>query len=83
MSSELARLAARVAVLEKQLSRTTRTARMAFSSIEGGAIEVYDQDGALRGSMGLQDDGTVGFIAHNGPPPPPPRRRRLSRRCPG
>ncbi|MDX3205106.1 hypothetical protein [Streptomyces scabiei] len=72
MSSELARLAARVAVLEKQLSRTTRTARMAFSSIEGGAIEVYDQDGTLRGSMGLQHDGTVGFIAHNGPPPPTP-----------
>ncbi|MEH0535754.1 hypothetical protein QBB31_14120 [Streptomyces scabiei] len=70
MSSDIARLAARVAVLERQLARTTRTARMAYSSIEDGAIEVYDQDGTLRGSMGLQDDGTVGFIAHNGPPPP-------------
>lgn len=72
MSSDIARLAARVAVLERQLARTTRTARMAYSSIEDGAIEVYDQDGTLRGSMGLQDDGTVGFFAHNGPPPPTP-----------
>ncbi|WP_405613305.1 hypothetical protein [Streptomyces sp. NBC_00076] len=72
MSSEIARLAARVAALERQLTRTTRTARMAYSSIEDGAIEVYDSDGALRGSLGLQDDGTVGFIAHNGPPPPTP-----------
>ncbi|GAA2522135.1 hypothetical protein [Streptomyces longisporus] len=72
MSSDIARLAARVAVLERQLARTARTARMAYSSIEDGAIEVYDQDGTLRGSMGLQDDGTVGFVAHNGPPPPTP-----------
>jgi hypothetical protein len=72
VSSDIARLAARVAVLERQLARTTRTARMAYSSVEDGAIEVYDQDGTLRGSMGLQDDGTVGFVAHNGPPPPTP-----------
>ncbi|MFJ9907914.1 hypothetical protein ACIRVK_34410 [Streptomyces sp. NPDC101152] len=72
MSRDIARLAARVAVLERQLARTTRTARMAYSSIEDGAIEVYDRDGTLRGSLGLQDDGTVGFIAHNGPPPPTP-----------
>ncbi|MFJ4939010.1 hypothetical protein ACIP8U_34810 [Streptomyces pseudovenezuelae] len=72
MSSDIARLADRVAVLERQLARTTRTARMAYSSVEDGAIEVYDQDGTLRGSMGLQDDGTVGFVAHNGPPPPAP-----------
>lgn len=72
MSSDIARLAARVAALERQLARTTRTARMAYSSIEDGAIEVYDRDGALRGSVGLQDDGTVGFVAHNGPPPPTP-----------
>ncbi|MCX5233902.1 hypothetical protein OG824_01450 [Streptomyces prunicolor] len=72
MSSDIVRLAARVAVLERQLARTTRTARMAYSSVEDGAIEVYDQDGTLRGSMGLQDDGTVGFVAHNGPPPPTP-----------
>ena len=72
MSSDIARLAARVAALERQLARTTRTARMAYSSIEDGAIEVYDQDGTLRGSMGLQDDGTIGFVAHNGPAPPTP-----------
>jgi hypothetical protein len=72
VSSELARLAARVAALEKQLSRTTRTARMAYSSIEDGAIDVYDRDGDLRGSIGMQDDGSVAFVAHNGPPPPTP-----------
>lgn len=72
MSSEIARLAYRVAALERQLARTTRTARLAYSSIEDGAVEVYDGDGALRGSIGLQDDGTAAFVTHNGPPPPTP-----------
>lgn len=70
MSSDIARLATRVAVLERQLARTTRTARMAYSSIEDGAIEVYDDSGTLRASVGVQLDGTVGIVAVNGSPPP-------------
>ncbi|GAO08682.1 hypothetical protein TPA0598_04_03180 [Streptomyces lydicamycinicus] len=72
MSNEVARLAARVAALERQLARTTRTARLAYSSIEDGAIEVHDRDGALTGIVGVQPDGTTGVTAVNGPPPPTP-----------
>lgn len=72
MSSEIARLAARVAALERQLARTTRTARMAYSSIENGAIEVFDEDGSLRAIIGQQPDGTSGVIVVNGAPPPTP-----------
>ncbi|ELP68561.1 hypothetical protein PV735_47550 [Streptomyces turgidiscabies] len=72
MSSDIARLAARVAVLERQLARTTRTARLAYSSIENGAVEVFDEDGSLRAIVGQQPDGTSGVIAVNGPPPPTP-----------
>ncbi|MFJ4412971.1 hypothetical protein [Streptomyces sp. NPDC088925] len=72
MSAELTRLAERVADLERRLSATTRTARLAYSSIEDGAIEVYDNDGTLRGSIGVQPDGTVGMVAVNAPPPPAP-----------
>ncbi|MEU2592374.1 hypothetical protein ABZ649_04675 [Streptomyces albidoflavus] len=78
MSGDLARLAARVADLERRLSSTTRTARLAYSSIEDGAIEVYDGDGALRGTIGVQPDGTVGLVAHNAPPPPAPAPPQVS-----
>ncbi|MGW0822508.1 hypothetical protein [Streptomyces sp. NPDC002845] len=72
MTTEIARLAARVAALEKQLARTTRTARLAYSSIENGAVEVFDDDGSLRAIIGQQPDGTSGVTAVNGAPPPTP-----------
>ncbi|MEU2558432.1 hypothetical protein ABZ626_03655 [Streptomyces longispororuber] len=72
MSKEIANLAARVAALERQLVRTTRTARLAHSSIEDGAVQVHNGDGSLTGIVGVQPDGTTGITAVNGPPPPTP-----------
>ncbi|WP_172388179.1 hypothetical protein [Streptomyces sp. MNP-20] len=72
MSREIANLAARVAALEKRLDRTTRSARLAYSSIEAGAIEVHNRDGTLTGIVGVQPDGTTGITAVNGAPPPTP-----------
>ncbi|MFE7395185.1 hypothetical protein [Streptomyces sp. NPDC057557] len=71
-SSELARLAARVALLERQVNRNSRTATLAYSSIEGGAIQVHDDDGRLTGIVGVQADGTTGVVVVNGAPPPSP-----------
>ncbi|GAA3371180.1 hypothetical protein GCM10020367_20800 [Streptomyces sannanensis] len=68
----LAHLAARLAQVERLLARTSRTAQLAYSSIENGAIEIHDEDGGIRGIVGQQPDGTTGVIAVNGPPPPMP-----------
>ncbi|KOX33034.1 MULTISPECIES: hypothetical protein [unclassified Streptomyces] len=72
MSSDITRLVARVADLERRLSRSTRTSSLAYSSIENGAVEVYDEDGSLRAVVGTQPDGTAGINVVNGPPPPEP-----------
>ncbi|GAA1353510.1 hypothetical protein [Streptomyces beijiangensis] len=72
MSTETARLAERVAALERLLARTSRTASLAYSSIEAGAIAVHGEDGTLTGVIGQQPDGTTGVVVVNGPPPPTP-----------
>ncbi|PCG85471.1 hypothetical protein CIB93_14040 [Streptomyces sp. WZ.A104] len=72
MGTELARLATRIADLERRLSQQNRTSRLAYSSIEGGAIEVHDDAGSLRAVIGQQPDGTTGVNITNGPPPPQP-----------
>ncbi|MEV0257710.1 hypothetical protein AB0H82_26065 [Streptomyces sp. NPDC050732] len=72
MSREIANLAARVAALERKLARTSRTAKLAYSSIEDGAVEVHNRDGVLTGIVGVQPDGTTGITAVNGTPPPRP-----------
>ncbi|KPI15653.1 hypothetical protein OK074_2098 [Actinobacteria bacterium OK074] len=72
MADDLAKLAARIAAVERRLTQQIRASRLAYSSIEDGAMKVYDRDGTLRGSLGLQDDGSVAFVTHNGPPPPTP-----------
>ncbi|WP_405889470.1 hypothetical protein OG427_02805 [Streptomyces sp. NBC_00133] len=72
MTDTLSKLAARLALVERELTRTSRTARLAYSSIENGAIEIHDDDGGVRGVIGQQPDGTTGAIVVNGPPPPTP-----------
>ncbi|MFE6186494.1 hypothetical protein ACFQ6U_18925 [Streptomyces sp. NPDC056465] len=72
MSADIARLVARVADLERRLGRSTRTSSLAYSSIENGAVEVYDEGGSLRAVVGTQPDGTAGINVVNGPPPPEP-----------
>ncbi|MFI5799075.1 hypothetical protein [Streptomyces sp. NPDC051677] len=72
MADTLAVLAAKIANLERLVRDLSRSSRLANSSIENGSIVVYDDAGALRGSIGLQEDGTVAMAAVNGPPPPQP-----------
>ncbi|MFF0291029.1 hypothetical protein [Streptomyces sp. NPDC005262] len=72
MADTLAVLAGRIATLERLVRDLSRTSRLANSSIENGAITVYDDGGDLRGSIGLQPDGTLAVAAVNGPPPPVP-----------
>ncbi|MFI5688614.1 hypothetical protein [Streptomyces sp. NPDC051636] len=72
MSNDLARLAARIAALERRLTQQNRTSRLAHSSIENGALDVYDENGSLRAVIGQQPDGTTAVNIVNGPPPPQP-----------
>ncbi|MGC9539974.1 hypothetical protein [Streptomyces sp. UG1] len=72
MANDLAKLAARIAALERRLAQQTRTSQLAYSSIEDGAVEVYDAGGSLRAVIGQQPDGTSGVTAVNGPRPPIP-----------
>lgn len=72
MSNPIAALAARLATVERRLDSTSRTAQLAYSSIEDGAISVFDGEGSLRAIIGQQPDGTTGLTVTNGPPPPPP-----------
>ncbi|MFH8294959.1 hypothetical protein [Streptomyces sp. NPDC018059] len=70
MANDLAKLAGRIANLERLVSQQSRTSQLAYSSIEDGAVEVYDVGGSLRAVIGQQPDGTSGVIAVNGPRPP-------------
>ncbi len=72
MADTLAGLAGRIAALERLVRDLSRSSRLANSSIENGSIAVYDDAGTLRGSIGLQADGTVALAAVNGPTPPTP-----------
>ncbi|REE61451.1 hypothetical protein BX257_4029 [Streptomyces sp. 3212.3] len=78
MADTLATLAAKIANLERLVRDLSRTSRLANSSIENGSIAVYDDGGLLRGSIGLQQDGTVALAAVNGPPPPVPATPALT-----
>ncbi|MFD0353001.1 hypothetical protein ACFVHW_04515 [Streptomyces sp. NPDC127110] len=66
------RMAALLAEYDRRLQALERAGQASHTSIEGGAIAVYDKDGAHRGSVGLQPDGTVAVVPANSPPPPTP-----------
>ncbi|MFD9419246.1 hypothetical protein ACFWC9_31725 [Streptomyces goshikiensis] len=72
MANHLTQIAARLADVERRLTGLTRTTSLAYSSVEAGAIEVYDEEGVLTGIVGVQVDGTTGVATVNGPPPPTP-----------
>ncbi|MCH0562136.1 hypothetical protein [Streptomyces sp. MUM 2J] len=72
MANDLARLAARIADLERRFAQRTRTSQLAYSSIENGALDVYDENGSLRAVIGQQPDGTTAVNIVNAPPPPTP-----------
>uniref|UniRef100_A0AAU2V727 Uncharacterized protein n=1 Tax=Streptomyces sp. NBC_00003 TaxID=2903608 RepID=A0AAU2V727_9ACTN len=72
MPDDLHRLGAEIADLKRRLDQLARSTRLGNSSIEDGAVTVYDHKGSLRAIIGQQPDGTTGVTAVNGPPPPQP-----------
>ncbi|WP_435060382.1 hypothetical protein [Streptomyces sp. bgisy060] len=66
---ELARL---LASYEDRLRALERTSQAAHSSIEGGSMDIYDEHGELKGTVGVQPDGGVALVPIDTPPPPTP-----------
>ncbi|WP_448333498.1 hypothetical protein [Streptomyces sp. DSM 41534] len=63
-------LAAEVARLRREVEQIKKGQRVAHgASIENAALEVKDDTGTLRVTLGVQSDGTAGVVAQNGPPP--------------
>lgn len=52
--------------------------RLAYSSIENGQIEEYDEDGQVVSIIGKQPDGTHGVVVVSGPVPPRPAPAQVS-----
>ncbi|MFD4397194.1 hypothetical protein [Kitasatospora sp. NPDC058478] len=71
-------IGARLAGLEQRLSRLEASPRLQHSSIEGGAVNIYDKTGSLKGILGQQLDGTTGLTVTNGPTPPTPAAPTVS-----
>ena len=60
--------------LEDRLASLERTNQLNSASIEGGALDIYDEDGTLKGSVGVQLDGGLALVpdpANTEPPPTP------------
>ncbi|MFE0058651.1 hypothetical protein [Streptomyces sp. NPDC059003] len=64
--------------LERRIEDLERANQLTDASIEGGAIDVYDDEGSLQVVIGDQPDGTTGVIHVNGPPPPTPTAPQLA-----
>ncbi|MDH6628667.1 hypothetical protein M2271_006500 [Streptomyces sp. LBL] len=60
--------------LEDRIANLERANQLNNASIEGGALDIYDDDGLLKGSVGVQGDGTVALVPEpqNTDPPPTP-----------
>ncbi|MFJ2225524.1 hypothetical protein ACIOFY_36480 [Streptomyces anulatus] len=58
--------------LEDRLSALESSNPLTHASIESGSLDVYDDDGNLRASLGMQGDGTAALVPHNSQPPPTP-----------
>ena len=58
--------------MDRRIKALERAAQAGHTSIEAGALDIYDEDGLLRGSVGVQPDGTVAVVPVNSAPPPTP-----------
>ncbi|WP_328333315.1 hypothetical protein [Streptomyces sp. NBC_00455] len=66
------RFAALLDDYDRRLKALERSTQAAHTSIEGGAMDIYDGDGNLKGSVGVQPDGGVALVPVNTDPPPTP-----------
>ncbi|MFJ4988730.1 hypothetical protein ACIP9H_33640 [Streptomyces sp. NPDC088732] len=71
-------LAAYLAGLERRIQDLERANPLTNAALDGGSIEVYDDDGSLQLVIGDQPDGTTGVVHVNGPPPPVPTTPMLT-----
>ncbi|MFI5990297.1 hypothetical protein ACIBAC_00385 [Streptomyces sp. NPDC051362] len=60
--------------LEDRIANLERSNQLNNASIEGSTLDIYDEEGTLKGSVGVQDDGTVALVPDpvNTDPPPTP-----------
>lgn len=70
-NSEIRTLARRLAALEK-LRLQSKQPNLGFSTVDGGAIQIADDDDNLRMIVGQQFDGTRTAAVVSGPTPPVP-----------
>ncbi|MFB6505606.1 hypothetical protein ACFC07_22055 [Streptomyces sp. NPDC056099] len=71
--SDAQRFAALLDDYERRLQALERSTQAGFTSIEGGgSLDIYDEEGTLKGSVGVQPDGGVALIPVNTTPPPTP-----------
>ena len=66
------KLAREIGRIDRRLTNLSTTPQLAYSSIENGAVDAYDEDGNLVLSVGTQFDGTHAAVSLNGPTPPTP-----------
>jgi hypothetical protein len=62
----------KLADLEKRLARMENSPRLSHAALDNTSIVVKDDQGAVRGRIGMQEDGTIGLIAVDGPAPTAP-----------
>ncbi|MEU0857424.1 hypothetical protein ABZ352_18570 [Streptomyces griseofuscus] len=71
--SDAQRFAALLADYDRRLQALERTTQAGHTSIEGGqSLDIYDEEGVLKGSVGVQPDGGVALVPVNTSPPPTP-----------
>ncbi|NML55186.1 hypothetical protein HHL19_35325 [Streptomyces sp. R302] len=58
--------------LTRRVQALERSTQASHTSIEGGAMDIYDETGELKGSVGVQPDGGVALVPVNPAPPPTP-----------
>ncbi|MDH6449681.1 hypothetical protein M2155_002089 [Streptomyces sp. SAI-119] len=70
--SDAKRFAALLADYDRRLRDLERTSKAAYTSIEGGTLDIYTEDGQLAGSVGVQPDGGIALVPEVTAATPPP-----------
>ncbi|MFF8789236.1 hypothetical protein [Streptomyces sp. NPDC015125] len=70
--SDSKRFAALLADYDRRLRDLERTSKAAYTSVEGGALDIYTEDGELAGSVGVQPDGGIALVPEAAAATPPP-----------